>query len=313
MRTIVLVTGYPWYCYQLRVTLYNVEEDDNDHLPGVVPVIADDIEITGVDVEGIETQDSAPAPQVEIDDLDIHHINPAPIEVAPTQAEPGPETPAPVALLAQAPELRRSTRVRSQKNHGYTPSLSGSKYAYAVTQLESQGVLNPDSHMFVQKDFYQAELDVVAAIMTQLSLKAGLKEWGEEAFTAAQSEMKKLHFRNTFNPKHWREVRQVQRQTLLESHMFLKQKRYGKIKGRTVAGGNNQRDYISKEDASLTKVATESVLLSCIIDAEEERDVTVVDIPNAFVQTRVENEKDVAFIKIRGILVDILVEIAPDV
>jgi hypothetical protein len=37
-----------------------------------------------------------------------------------------------------------------------------------------------------------------------------------------------------------------------------------------------------------------------------------VDIPNAFVQTRVENEKDMAFIKIRGILVDILVEIAPE-
>jgi hypothetical protein len=30
-------------------------------------------------------------------------------------------------------------------------------------------------------------------------------------------------------------------------------------------------------------------------------------------QTHVENEKDMAFIKIRGILVDILVEIAPDV
>jgi hypothetical protein len=55
------------------------------------------------------------------------------------------------------------------------------------------------------------------------------------------------------------------------------------------------------------------VLLSCIIDAEEEREVAVVDIPNAFVQTRVENEKDMAFIKIRGILVYILVEIAPDV
>jgi hypothetical protein len=54
-------------------------------------------------------------------------------------------------------------------------------------------------------------------------------------------------------------------------------------------------------------------LLSCIIDAEEERGVAVVDIPNAFIQTRVENEKDMAFIKIRGILVDILVEIAPDV
>jgi hypothetical protein len=39
----------------------------------------------------------------------------------------------------------------------------------------------------------------------------------------------------------------------------------------------------------------------------------VVDIPNAFVQTRVENEKDMAFIKIRRVLVDILVEIATDV
>jgi hypothetical protein len=39
----------------------------------------------------------------------------------------------------------------------------------------------------------------------------------------------------------------------------------------------------------------------------------VVDIPNVCVQTRVENEKDMAFIKICGVLVDILVEIAPDV
>jgi hypothetical protein len=54
------------------------------------------------------------------------------------------------------------------------------------------------------------------------------------------------------------------------------------------------------------------VLLSCIIDAEEHRDVIVVDIPNAFAQTHVENDKYMAFIKIRGILVDILVEIAPE-
>jgi hypothetical protein len=95
--------------------------------------------------------------------------------------------------------------------------------------------------------------------------------------------------------------------------MFLKQKRDVKIKGRTIAGGNKQRDYISKEDASSPTVATEAVLLSCIIDAEDGRDVAVVDIPNAFVQTRVENEKDMDFIKICGVLVDILVEIAPDV
>jgi hypothetical protein len=93
--------------------------------------------------------------------------------------------------------------------------------------------------------------------------------------------------------------------------MFLKEKRDGKIKGRTVAGGNKQRDFISKEDASSPNVATEAVLLTCIVDAEERRDVAVIDIPNAFIQTRIEDEADMAIIRIRGILVDMLVEIAP--
>jgi hypothetical protein len=146
-------------------------------------------------------------------------------------------------------------------------------------------VLNPDAHMFVQEDFYQAEPDVVAAIMTQLSLNTGLKEWGDKAFTAVQSDMNQLNVGITFKPKHWRELSQVQRQNVLESHMFLKQKRKGKIKVITVAGGKNQRDYISKEDASSPTVSTELGLLACIIDAEEERYVAVADIPKAFLQT----------------------------
>jgi hypothetical protein len=51
-----------------------------------------------------------------------------------------------------------------------------------------------------------------------------------------------------------------------------------------VAGGNKQQDYISKEDASLPTIATEAILLSCIINAKEERDVTIIDILNAFIQ-----------------------------
>jgi hypothetical protein len=276
----------------------DADKADDDHLPGVVPVITNDIEIPGVDVERTETQDAVPDPHVEIDDLDIHHDDPAPIDIATNQEEPRTETPVPVALPAQAPDLRRSTRVRSQTIQGYTPSMPGSKYSYAVTQLESPGVLNPDANMFAQEAFYQAKPNIVSSIMTQLSLKAGLKEWGEEASTVAQSEIKQLHFRNMFKPKHWRELSQVQRQTVLESHMFLKQKRDGNIKGRSVSGGIKQQDYISKEDASSLTVATESVFLSCIIDAEEERDVAVVDIPNAFVQTCVENKNDMALIKI---------------
>jgi len=61
-----------------------------------------------------------------------------------------------------------------------------------------------------------------------------------------------------------------------------------------MAGGNKQRDYISKEDASSPTIATESVLLSCIVDAEEGRDVAVVDILNVFIQMRIKEEKDMA-------------------
>jgi hypothetical protein len=63
----------------------------------------------------------------------------------------------------------------------------------------------------------------------------------------------------------------------------------------------------------LPTAATEAVLLSCIINAEEGRDVAAINIPTALIQTRVEDEGDMVIIKIRGVLVDILVQIAPDV
>ncbi len=45
----------------------------------------------------------------------------------------------------------------------------------------------------------------------------------------------------------------------------------------------------------------------------QKRDVAVVDVPNEIIQTVDEDDKDRAFICIRGPLVDILGSIAPDV
>lgn len=149
--------------------------------------------------------------------------------------------------------------------------------------------------------------------MTQLSLRAGLKAWGKPATDAVRSEMKQLHMRDTFRPVRYDELSHRQRDTILESHLFLKEKRDGKIKGRRVAGGNKQRGYISKEDASSPTVATEAVILTSIVDAQEGRDVATVDIPNAFIQTHIEDEEDMVIMKIRGLLADMLVEIAPEV
>ncbi len=51
----------------------------------------------------------------------------------------------------------------------------------------------------------------------------------------------------------------------------------------------------------------------CIDDANKNRDVAIVDIPNAFIHSIVEDEKDMALICIHGPLVDILVSNAPNV
>jgi hypothetical protein len=48
--------------------------------------------------------------------------------------------------------------------------------------------------------------------------------------------MKQLHLRDTFKLMHWREPQETQRKTVLESHMFLKQ-RDGKIKKKKSGGG----------------------------------------------------------------------------
>ena len=100
---------------------------------------------------------------------------------------------------------------------------------------------------------------------------------------------------------------------VLESHMFITKKRDGNQKARKVAGGNKKRGFIEKEDASSPTVATESVLLSCMIDAVENWEACVVDIPNAFVQTRVEEKTEQTLVRIHGDFVSMLVKIAPDV
>ncbi len=59
-----------------------------------------------------------------------------------------------------------------------------------------------------------------------------------------------------------------------------------------VAGEYTQRNYLSKEDSSLPTAATEFVLLTLVVDAKEKRDVAIIDIRKAFIQTVVEDEKD---------------------
>jgi hypothetical protein len=145
--------------------------------------------------------------------------------------------------------------------------------------------------LFLCDDSYQHNADVAYAFMQQLSLKAALKQWGTDAKDAGVKEVSQLHWRDTFVPRRYSDLTDQQKKKVLESHMFVVKKQDGRTKSRMVAGGNTQRDYLTKDSSSPT-VSTKAVLLTSIIDEHEGRDVAVIDIPNAFIQTRVDDPKD---------------------
>jgi hypothetical protein len=109
------------------------------------------------------------------------------------------------------------------------------------------------------------------------------------------------------------ELTTEQQTKILQSHIFIGQKRTGESKARMVAGGNTQRGHVTKEESSSPTVSTKAVLLTSIVNAHEDRDVDVIDILNAFIQTRVNDAKDPVIICITGVIVDWLVKVAPKV
>ena len=69
-----------------------------------------------------------------------------------------------------------------------------------MAQLEKEGTLHPDARALFQESMKNENncADVVAAIMTQLSMKAGFKEWDEEAEKAAKAETHQSRIRDSF-------------------------------------------------------------------------------------------------------------------
>ena len=56
------------------------------------------------------------------------------------------------------------------------------------------------------------------------------------------------------------------------------------VKGRLVYNRSRTRDWVSREDAASPTVFMESISLTTVIDAKENRDIMTADIPNAFIQ-----------------------------
>jgi hypothetical protein len=147
-------------------------------------------------------------------------------------------------------------------------------------------------------------------VMTQYSLKKGLKKFKEVGEEAVSKELLQLHMRDTFKPQDTEELSTNQKKGALESIMFLKEKRDGTIKGRTCADGRKQRETAEPGAATSPTVSLESVLITSTIEAYEGREVDVVDIPGDYLSADMDEE---VIMLLRGRLAELMVKTAPNI
>ena len=75
---------------------------------------------------------------------------------------------------------------------------------------------------------------------------------------------------------------EMQKKSAVASLMSLTEKRDESIKTYECTDGQKQRKYIPTEKAASSTVTVESILITAAIDAKEEREVAVMELPIAF-------------------------------
>ena len=116
-------------------------------------------------------------------------------------------------------------------------------------------------------------------------MKARVNMWGQEGVDVIIKEMKQFHDHAVLQPLLPSEISPKVKSTALGYLMFLKKKRNGTIKARVCADGRPQRVYKTKEETSPPTACIESIFITTIIKAYEDRDFAVIDISDAFLRT----------------------------
>ena len=144
------------------------------------------------------------------------------------------------------------------------------------------------------------------------SLRNGILKYGNKGKQAIIKQLTQLHHRRVFKPIYLSGLTQIERDKAMNSLIFLTEKRDGTIKARACANGSTQRPCIDKHDATSPTVTTETLMITAVIDAKQNRDViTLDDTLNAFVQTPVSKSEEKVIMRITGLLVDYLVNLFP--
>jgi hypothetical protein len=110
----------------------------------------------------------------------------------------------------------RNTRAR-KPHEKYIPAMKGNKYDVAMTQIAASLKGSKNAMTMAQMSVKlmspgaHSRADIVRVIMTQLSMKAAITKWGNEAKFAISKEMKQLNWHNSYKPRHWHSLSKKRR------------------------------------------------------------------------------------------------------
>ena len=145
-------------------------------------------------------------------------------------------------------------------------------------------------------------------LLNQMTAKKGIKEFGDRAIAAIVKEFGQLDQKGVFDPVYKSDLTNEQVDQALRSITLIKEKRCGKVIGRTVADGRAQRKYVAPEDVHSPTVSIEGLLLTLAVDAKEGRHVATADVEGAYLHADMDEVVHMVF---EGEMVDYMVQADP--
>jgi len=290
--------------------IFDPTEPDNDVVEE--PNGYDDFEIDDDDV-AVPDDDAVDDPAVfepDPDDFGSVGLDPDADEGAERDEAPGHDSPV-TAVEPNANEDSgtywynlRSDRGRSyghRLDHQMDDPVSSKSYESGVQMLQQPADKMDES----LDDIY---MYIFGHIMTQMTATAGIKKHGQAAVDALLQEFCQLNSKNVFQPLDASTLTASQKREALRAVNLLKEKRSGKLTGRTCANGWSQRSKYTKEETTSPKVSTDALMISLMIDAKERRDVATADVEGAYLHADME---EFVLLKLVGEADNIMCQVNP--
>jgi len=292
-----------------EIEIYD-DDDDDDGIIDVMDIPRSDELIGGpIEPDDMSEDDDPDDSDDDSDDDD----DAAPIKMITDAIEEEDEE----GDNTSVPGVRRSKRKRKGKTTRYADyglMMAARKRARGGERraIIREGVMFfSDDHLNDAKPIpVEDQLDwVLGVALAQYSITAGLKKFKEKGEAGVTKELTQMHDMTVFRPIFKEALSKEERAKALASLMFLKEKRDKTVKARMCADGRKQRGDWTKQESTSPTVSTESVFITAVVDAHEERDVACYDIPGAFLHA--DSDKDITMI-LKGRLAELMVQVAPN-